>query len=64
MISESRDEFTKWVLDSYNSLHEELFDSLGKPQSHTQSQSVRCLYPFVDIAFPGASFGVHPDIES
>lgn len=30
MISESRDEFTKWVLDSYNSLHEELFDSLGK----------------------------------
>ena len=30
MISESRDDFTQWVIDSYNSLHEELFDSLGK----------------------------------
>lgn len=30
MISESRDDFTQWIIDSYNSLHEELFDSLGK----------------------------------
>ncbi len=26
MISESRDDFTQWIIDSYNSLHDTLFD--------------------------------------
>lgn len=42
MISESRDDFTKWVLDSYNTLHDILFENRKFKMKYVLSGEMLC----------------------
>ena len=42
MISESRDDFTQWIIDSYNSLHDTLFDGGKFKMNYVLSGEMLC----------------------